>query len=33
MSRSASKIGHPTAALDIAWDILKRHQSRNIAQR
>ena len=26
MSRSASKIGHPTAAIDIARDILKRHQ-------
>ena len=31
MSRSASKIGHPTATVDIVRDILKRHQSqRNV---
>ncbi len=29
MGRSAAKIGHPSAAADIAGDILKRHQSRS----
>jgi hypothetical protein len=28
MSRSASKIGHPAAAAEIASDILKRHLER-----
>ena len=31
MGRSASKVAHPTAALDIARDILARHQDRRTA--